>query len=375
MLARVKSTPGDSSLRAAAASVTQLKSNGDARVLRAAMGVRTAAQSRGKSQTGWCTVDGCQIAWEQFPTSADPGQLLMCLHGAGAGSREFRPLLERAPAGARLLFLDWPGHGRSGELNGEPQATGLKLTVEYGAAILQNVIQQLGIEKPVLLGSGFGAAVAMRFALDHPNRPLGLILCKPAGLVPAATSNPFSQTGKRGIQGLLRDLKQFAPANSMPAYSAARRQVLRLAALRAAMQEARSVMRVSLERASSGLRTALGSIACPTLFALSRNHREYPLKKYLDLLDPSLAWAPQHKFTVFAGAFHPLWDEPERFAQAVTGFLQAQLPLEAHTHAWLISAVDYPTRNMNTWKCVHPDCGAERMLPVGSNANDPSQRT
>lgn len=361
-------------MRAAVVSKTQPKTETNARNLRAAMGVRTAAQSKGSSRTGWCTIDGCQIAWEQVPASANPGQLLMCLHGAGSGSREFRPLLERPPAGVGLLFLDWPGHGRSGELNGEPRADGLKLTVEYGAAIVQNVIQQLSIEQPVLLGSGFGAAVAMRFALDHPNRLLGLILCQPAGLVPAASPNPFSQTGKRGMQGLQRDLKQFAPANSIAAYAAARRQVLRLAALRATMQAARSAARVSLERASAGLRTALGSIACPTLFALSRNHREYPFKKYLDLLDPSLAWAPQHKFTVFAGAFHPVWDEPDRFAQAVSGFLQAQLSLEAHIHAWLISAVDYPTRNMNTWKCVHPDCGAERVLPVGQNANEPARR-
>jgi pimeloyl-ACP methyl ester carboxylesterase len=181
------------------------------------------------------------------------------------------------------------------------------------------------------------------------------------------------QTGKHALRHLLRDLKQFAPAPAAPAYSAAKQQVLRLAALRAVMLEARSEARSSLQHASSGLKAALGSIACPTLFALSRNHREYPLKRFLDLLDPSLAWAPQHKFTVFAGAFHPLWDEPERFTQAVTGFLQTQLPLEAHTHAWLISAVDYPTRNMNTWKCVHPDCGAERVLPVGRNANDSKQ--
>ena len=339
------------------------------------MGVRTAAQSRGRSRTGWCSVDGCRIAWEQLSASAKPGTPVVCLHTAGVGSREFRPLLEHLPDGARLVLFDWPGHGRSEslrELSGESPASGLKLTVEYGAAILQNLILQLGIEKPVLLGSGFGAAVAMRFALDHPDRPMGLVLCQPAGLVSPASANPFSQTGKRGAQSLLRDLKRFTPmsAGSTPAYSSAKRQILRLAAVRTAMQEVRSVARLSLERGASGLRAALGSLTCPTLFALSRNHREYPLKKYLNLLDPSLAWAPQHKFTVFAGAFHPLWDEPERFAQAVTGFLQALLPLEAHTHAWLISAVDYPTRNMNTWKCVHPDCGVERVLPVGRNANE-----
>lgn len=376
MLADQNSTPGDIPLRTSEVSETPPKAETNAGTLRAAMGVRTAAQSRGKSRTGWCLVDGCRIAWEQFPASARPGLPVICLHSAGAGSREFRPLLKRLPAGSRLVFFDWPGHGRSGDLSDEASANGVKLTVEYGAAILLNLMQQLDLEKPVLLGSGFGAAVAIRFAVDHPDRPLGLILCEPAGLVPAARADPFSPAGKGTIKNLLRDLKQFSPASGegSPSFADAKRQVLRLAALRATMQEARSVARLSLERASAGLRTALESLTCPTLFALSRNHRQFPLKKYLDLLDPSLAWAPQHKFTVFAGAFHPLWDEPDRFGQAVTGFLQALLPLASHTHAWLISAVDYPTRNMNTWKCVHPDCSEERVLPVGRNANELSQR-
>ena len=372
MSAGQKRTPGDIPLRTAVISETSPKADTNAKSLRAAMGIRTAAQSGGKSKTGWCTVDGCRIAWEQYPASTRSGHPLVCLHDAGGGSREFRPLLKRLPGGAGLLLFDWPGHGRSEDLSGDSHTAGLKLTVEYGAAILQNLMQQLGIEKPVLLGSGFGAAAAMRFALDHPDRPMGLVLCEPAGLVPSSNGGPFSQKGRRGVRTLLRDLKQFSPIGNFatPAYTSAKRQILRLAALLTIMQGARSTARLSLERASPGLRTGLESLACPTLFALSRNNREFPLRKYLDLLDPSLAWVPQHQFTVFAGAFHPLWDEPERFAQALSGFLQAQLPLESHTHAWLISAVDYPTRNMNTWQCVHPDCGAERVLPVGSNANE-----
>jgi pimeloyl-ACP methyl ester carboxylesterase len=341
--------------------------------LRAAMGVRTAGQAKGKSKTGWCVVDGCRIAWEQFPASGRPSQPVVCLHAAGVGSREFRPLLNHPPAGTKLIFFDWPGHGRSGNLTGEA-----KLTVEYGAAILISLLQQLGIEKPVLLGSGFGAAVALRFAADHRDRVLALILSQPGGLVPPVNSGFLAPTDKRGLLRLLRRTRDFAPVASgdeaSSAADASRRQILRLAALRKPMQEARAAAKLALERSASSLRTALESLSCPALFALSRNNRQYPLKKYLDLLDPSLAWAPQHKFTVFAGAFHPLWDEPERFSQAVTGFMQALLPLENHTHAWLISAVDYPTRNMNTWKCVHPDCGEERILPVGRNPNESSPR-
>jgi hypothetical protein len=135
------------------------------------------------------------------------------------------------------------------------------------------------------------------------------------------------------------------------------------------MQSMRAAAKDSAERASVGLRKALDSLSCPALFALSHASREYPLRKYLALLDPSLAWAPRHQFTVFAGAFHPLWDEPERFALALSSFVQALLPVEQHTHAWMIYATDWPTKDNNLWKCVHPDCVAERVLPTGQNAN------
>jgi hypothetical protein len=150
----------------------------------------------------------------------------------------------------------------------------------------------------------------------------------------------------------------------------ARWQALRMEALRPAMQSMRAGAQISAQNAGPGFRAALDSLSCPALFALSHASREYPLRRYLALLDPSLAWAPQHQFTVFAGAFHPLWDEPERFALTLTSFVQAQLPVEKHTHAWMLNAVDWPTTGTNLWKCVHLDCAAERMLAAGLNANE-----
>jgi hypothetical protein len=147
------------------------------------------------------------------------------------------------------------------------------------------------------------------------------------------------------------------------------RQALRMEAMRPAMVALRVGAGKSLEQSAPGLRSALNSLSCPVLFALSHDDREYPLKRYLALLDPSLAWASRHQFTVLAGAFHPIWDEPKRFAQALTSFVQAQIPVERHTHAWLLHAVDWPTDGNNLWKCVHPECSAERILPVGRNAN------
>jgi pimeloyl-ACP methyl ester carboxylesterase len=331
-----------------------------AQSLRAAMGVR--------SSCAWCEVERCRIAWEEAPSGDKDAQAIVCLHAAGTGSREFRPLLKRCPAGGRLILVDWPGHGRSGDLSAENGEITPTLAVESCATILNSLLHQLGIQKPILLGSGFGAAVAIRYASDHPEQVLGLVLCLPAGLVSA--NHPFSQPGRRGAARLLRRMKNFAPAGIVKEVAvAARRQALRVEALRPAMQSLRAAAKDSTESTSATLRKALDTLSCPALFALSHGSREYPLRKYLALLDPSLAWAPQHQFTVFAGAFNPIWDEPERFALALSSFVQAQLPVERHTHAWMIHAVDWPTKDNNLWKCVHPNCAAERVLPVGQNAN------
>jgi pimeloyl-ACP methyl ester carboxylesterase len=312
--------------------------------LRAALGVRKSAS--------WCEADGCRVAWEEAGDFG--GQAAVCLHDAGSGGREFRPFLRQRLIGIRLIVLDWPGHGRSGEDASE-------FSVERCARLLQAFVNQLGISRPVLLGHGFGAAVAIRFAAEHPARARGLVLSQPAGLF-APAWNPMGFWGNWS-QKVSKDLR------NQPT-TPAKRQWARQHALRRATANQAHPNSIDLRQAQPGLRSALASLPCPILFAFSRESRSDPLKTYLALLDPLLKSAPQHRFTVFAGGFHPAWDEPERFAQAVSGFVQAQMPLELHHHAWLLTAVDWPTRAMNLWKCVHPECDVEQVLPEGQNANE-----
>jgi pimeloyl-ACP methyl ester carboxylesterase len=318
--------------------------------------------------SGSYTVDGCSISWQELPAEPKSGQPVVCLHSIGSGSREFQPLINRIPAGSRLILLDWPGHGRSGD---PPEGPSQKATenvphswfsVEHSAKLLDTVLNRLGITRPILLGCEFGAAVALHYAVSHPADVLGLVLCQPAGLIPPSAGSTL--------------MKAASAAASLGMNNPARRQALRLQALKPAFFAADAEASLSLRASEAALRSALLSTACPILFALARNSRKYPLskyplKRYLALLNPALATAPRYRLTVFSGSFHPIWDEPERFAQALSGFIQAQLPLERHDHAWLLAAVDWPTRGMNHWKCVHPQCRAEQTLPEGQNANTP----
>jgi len=314
------------------------------------------------SPEGFCLVDGSPIVWQRFRAPIDSGaatESVVCLHDAGSGSREFYPLISRIPVGSQLLMLDWPGHGHSADPV-EPA-----FSLEHCSSLLNGVLHQLEIRQPILLGSGFGAAVAIRYAAGHPAGVMGLVLCQPAGLVSSSliSSSPRSSSPTR---------KSNCTAASK-INGPARRQALRLEVVESALRSLCEEANLSLRQSETGLRSALQTLRSPVLFALSRESRAYPLQKYLDLLDPLLKSAPQHRFTVFTGGFNPIWDEPERFAQALTGFIQAQLPLSRHRHAWLLSAVDWPTRTMNLWKCVHPECPAEQVLSEGQNPNDATQ--
>jgi pimeloyl-ACP methyl ester carboxylesterase len=323
--------------------------------------------------------EGCGISWQQSPATNTTAQPILCLHSAGAGSREFRPLLDRRPPGTRLILVDWPGHGRSDELSLEPSpSNGIlpqNLSVEYAVSVIHALLQHLGLDKVLLLGSGFGATVALQFAATRPAMTQGLVLCQPVGLVSANTKSPFAGSGKNGIRRLLKHIHKSQPLSAgNQSQLGALRQARRLQVLSAAMQPARQAATDAVALVAPRLRKLLESVQCPVFFALSHDNQEFALSKYMALLDPSLAWEPRHQFTVFAGAFNPIWDEPDRFAIALSTFVQAHLPVENHTHAWLLSAADYPAKNSNLWKCVHPDCIEERILPSGRDANESLRR-
>ena len=361
------------------------------------------------------------MAWAAYPpldaaASAQPLQPVVCLHDAGSGSREWQTLLQHPPAGTRLILIDWPRHGKSSPLSATGVDKGGLLSLmtnpsregfvkghdlsradkankmkrasapaiprmrqtqpcqqsdsgsllDLFTAALHSTLNQLAISKAILLGSGFGAAVATHYASLHSGAVLGLILARPAGLIDPRSSRtrPLSAC----IPILAKSRPEVAQTSS-EAVLAGRRHTLRLEAIKQEMQPLLDAAESELKQTQPTLRADLAALKQPILFTLSRHNRKYPLRDYIELLDPLLDHSPQHRITVFTGSLHPAWDEPQRFAQAVNGFVQSQLPLADHHHAWLLTAADYPAENMNLWKCVHPECSAEQALPAESNPN------
>lgn len=93
-----------------------------------------------------------------------PKPVLALLHGWGMNARVFDTLAERLAADFDVRLLDLPGHGGRGALADN--------TLQTWAGDLAERLP----EGSMLLGWSLGGQVAMRAALDHPNRIARLIL-------------------------------------------------------------------------------------------------------------------------------------------------------------------------------------------------------
>lgn len=114
------------------------------------------------------------------------GAPIVLLHGLTATRRyvvQGSRLLTRR--GHRLLAYDARGHGASSPAPARD-------AYEYADLLgdLRAVISELGIERPVLVGSSMGAATAMAFALSEPDRVTALVQ-----ITPAYDGTPRSESG------------------------------------------------------------------------------------------------------------------------------------------------------------------------------------
>ena len=104
-------------------------------------------------------------------------------HGLGADTAQTFELLE-PPPGIRLLTFDCRAHGETRPVGPEE-----KISVEQSADDLGAFLDHLQIKRAVVGGISMGAAIALRFALEHPARICGLVLSRPAWLDESRADN------------------------------------------------------------------------------------------------------------------------------------------------------------------------------------------
>jgi len=105
-----------------------------------------------------------------------PGGLppMVVLHGMGSAATSFGAVLSQLHRHARRVTApDMPGHGFSAE-------PAVRLTPELLTDAMRDALDDLIDEPAVLCGNSLGGAVALRYALDRPEKVRALVLISPA---------------------------------------------------------------------------------------------------------------------------------------------------------------------------------------------------
>jgi 4,5:9,10-diseco-3-hydroxy-5,9,17-trioxoandrosta-1(10),2-diene-4-oate hydrolase len=128
---------------------------------------------------------------------AGDGPALIMLHGGGPGASGWSNYKHNLPtfsASFRTLLVNQPGFGGS-----EYPAKFDRHYLTFASDILCGLLDELGVEKAHLLGNSLGAGVAVRFALDHPDRAGKLVLM---GTGSALSVGLFAPRPSEGINRL-----------------------------------------------------------------------------------------------------------------------------------------------------------------------------
>jgi pimeloyl-ACP methyl ester carboxylesterase len=104
---------------------------------------------------------------------AGEGPTVLLLHSSVSGNRQWRALMPELSNRYHVIALNLIGYGQT-----SPWSRGRPQTLADQSALIQPFLEQH--PGPVaLIGHSFGATVAMRVALDHPERVTRLMLLEP----------------------------------------------------------------------------------------------------------------------------------------------------------------------------------------------------
>jgi non-heme chloroperoxidase len=245
---------------------------------------------------------------DHTPSSAP----VLFLHGWMTSGAVFDAVLATmAPTGRRLLCLDQRGAGSANDAIGEH---GPWATADYGADVIA-LLDDLGIERAVVVGHSMGAQVALWLGACHPARVTAICAITPvplSGLVlPAQARALFgSSAGNRDTQ---RTILQLATLSLSPP------------AMEHLLDTAATVSAACIVGALQGFTTGapdvdVGGIQAPTL-VIATDDPFLPLPFLKHAVVDRIPGARLHHL---AGAGHyPTAEMPSEMAAIIDGFLQS----------------------------------------------------
>jgi pimeloyl-ACP methyl ester carboxylesterase len=256
----------------------------------------------------------CRIYFEE----AGSGIPLLCLHTAGADSRQFRHILcdEEISKNFRVIAFDCPWHGKSNPPVGYQHAK-YELTTELYRATIRAFCRALALDRPVVMGCSIGGRVVLQLARANGGEFRALI-----GIESADHQQPWYDTNwlHRGdVHG-----GEVCAALCSGLVSPTSPEEYRHETLWQYMQGGPGVFKGDLHfyRVDSDLRGKLGSIdtaACP-LYLLTG---EYDFSCTPDDTRRTAAAIPGASVTIMRDVGHfPMSENPARFREYLLPVLE-----------------------------------------------------
>jgi len=108
------------------------------------------------------------------------GPAVVFIHGSGPGANAHSNFAPNFPAlveaGYRAVLPDLIGFGYSSK------PTGIDYTLELFTSTLVDLLDAIDVQRCVLVGNSLGGAVALKIAIDYPERVQKLVLMAPGGI-------------------------------------------------------------------------------------------------------------------------------------------------------------------------------------------------
>jgi pimeloyl-ACP methyl ester carboxylesterase len=105
----------------------------------------------------------------------DGDPAIVLIHGASANLADMRIALEKPFAElGRVILIDRPGRGWSDRVGGADAASPARQ-----AQAVAEALTKIGVTRAIVVAHSWGGALALAFALDHPDMTTGLVLLAP----------------------------------------------------------------------------------------------------------------------------------------------------------------------------------------------------
>ena len=242
--------------------------------------------------------------------SRGQGPDLVILHSLLADRSAFDRVAPMLASRHRLWLVNLPGYGAS-------PAGGR--SVEDYADQMAGLIAALKLERPAVLGNGFGGFIGVALAARHPGRVGKLIAAPALAAFPAPGKQPLRMLAERvGQEGMAAVLDAAIRRMFPERFIAAHPEVVEERKRSLAAADPASFRTACLAVAAVDLSPVLDRIKCPTLVLGGSEDATTPAA-----LARALAGKiPGAQFRELQGCGHcPQIENPPLYAEAVEGFL------------------------------------------------------